>query len=149
MKSLFVLPVSVLLAVSMLVCPMAMSAPPSMPDDVQLVQPDPTLPKELAAFWGQWESSFSDSDKFKEIQMTVVVEKVTEEKAILRSWRAEYGWSPKREAIVTKENGKYKLWFEATGSNYGKIEITLEGELLLWNIPARDFSTKLKRVAEK
>ena len=149
MKSFVVLSVSVLLAVSMLFCPMAMSAPPSMPGDVQLVQPDLTLPKELAAFWGQWEGSFSDSDKFKEIQMTVVVEKVTKEKVILRSWRSEYAWGPKREANVTKENGQFKLWFESTGSNYGKIEMTLEGESLLWNIPARDFLTKLKKVAEK
>jgi hypothetical protein len=26
-----------------------------MPDDLQIVQPEPLLPKELAAFWGKWD----------------------------------------------------------------------------------------------
>jgi len=57
MKTLFVLIVSGVLA-SILPCPVAMAFPP-MPDDVQIVQPDPLLPKELLAFFGKWEGSSS------------------------------------------------------------------------------------------
>ena len=53
MKTFVVLAVSIVL-VSILFCPMAMAAPP-MPNDVQMVEPDPSLPKELAAFCGKWE----------------------------------------------------------------------------------------------
>ena len=146
MKSLVVLTVSILSAVSILFCPIVLAAPPSMPDDLQLVQPDPTLPKELTAFWGQWEGSFSDTWKLGQlVQMWIVVEKITEGKVILRQWRTDHGWAPRREATVTKENGKYKLWFS---SSYGKIEMTLKDELLVWNLPDLKFSINFKRVAE-
>jgi hypothetical protein len=53
MKTFVISAVSVVL-VSILFCPTAMSAP-SMPADLQIVQPDPSLPKELSAFFGKWE----------------------------------------------------------------------------------------------
>jgi len=53
MKTFIVSPVSIVL-MSVLLCPMAMAVP-SMPDDVQMVQPDPSLPKELSAFFGKWQ----------------------------------------------------------------------------------------------
>ncbi len=55
MKTFVVLVGSIVMA-SILFCPMVMAAPP-MPDDVQIVQPDPSLPKELSAFFGKWEGS--------------------------------------------------------------------------------------------
>jgi hypothetical protein len=75
MKTFVVLAVSVVL-VSILFCPMVMTAP-SMPDDVQIVQPDPSLPKELSAFAGKWEGSTMGTDLF------LIVEKIDEEKASL------------------------------------------------------------------
>ena len=80
MKTLVALAVSVVL-VSILLCPMVMAADP-MPDDVQIAQPDPSLPKELSAFLGKWEGyeSGTTTDYF------LIVEKIDEEKASLYVW---------------------------------------------------------------
>ena len=80
MKTFVVLAVSVVL-VSILFCPMVMSAP-SMPDDVQNVQPDPSLPKELSAFLGKWEGSSSGTN----VNYFLIVEKIDEGKASLYMW---------------------------------------------------------------
>ena len=55
MKTFVVLAVSIVL-LSILFCPIVMAAP-SIPNDVQIVQPDPSLPKELSAFFGKWEGT--------------------------------------------------------------------------------------------
>ncbi len=39
-------------------------AAPSMPADLQIVQPDPSLPKELSAFWGKREGGAMGIDYF-------------------------------------------------------------------------------------
>jgi hypothetical protein len=80
MKTFVALAVSVVL-VSILFCPIAMAAP-SMPDDVQIVQPEPSLPKELSAFWGKWEGSNSSTG----VNYYLIVEKIDEEKATLYLW---------------------------------------------------------------
>ena len=67
--------------VSILFCPMVMTAP-SMPDDVQIVQPDPSMPKELSAFLGKWEGSNSMTS----VNYFLIVEKIDEEKASLYIW---------------------------------------------------------------
>ena len=74
MKTFVVLAVSIVL-VSILFCPMVMAAP-SMPADLQMVQPDPSLPKELSAFLGKWEGT-------GRMQYFLIVEKIDEEKASL------------------------------------------------------------------
>ena len=124
MKTIVVLAVSIVL-VSILFCPMVMSAP-SMPNDVQMVQPDPSLPKELAAFWGKWDGLPGVDQYF------LIVEKIDEQKASLYVWRsgpAGTGWEG-YEAKVIKDRGKYKLWFQ---SRYSSIELTLKGEYLDWS----------------
>ena len=121
MKTFVVLAASIVL-VSILFCPMVMAAP-SMPDGLQIVQPDPSLPKELSAFFGKWQSIARPEDFF------VIVEKIDEEKASLYVWyapvdRSGVSWA-RREAQVMKERGKYKLWYSARGGNN---EYTLKGE---------------------
>ena len=125
MRTFVVLAVSIVL-VSILFCPMAMSAP-SMPDDLQIVQPDPSLPKELSAFFGKWESIAYPMVLF------VIVEKIDEEKASLCIWRDGFyppevtlGWA-RYEAKVIKEYGKYKLWFIGPRGN---VILTLKGNYL-------------------
>jgi hypothetical protein len=54
-------------------------AAPSVPADVQIVQPDPSLPKELSAFWGKWEGTYSSTGT----GFLLIVEKIDEEKASL------------------------------------------------------------------
>ena len=121
-KTSAVLVASIVLA-SILFCPMAMAAPP-MPDDLQMVEPDPSLPKELAGFWGKWEGSDARMNFF------LIVEKIDEEKASLYIWRSGYGpvafgWE-RIEAKVSKEYGKYKLWFFKGGIR----EYALRGKYL-------------------
>ena len=140
MKTFVVLAVSVVL-VSILFCPVMMAAPPSMPTDLQIVQPDPSLPKELSAFFGKWESTSAQSQQF------VIVEKIDEEKASVCIWRGGLwpegtptGWE-RVEAKVINERGKYKLWFQA---RWGKIEYALKGEYLVSSSPIG--SSNLRRV---
>jgi len=125
MKTLVVSAVSIVL-VNILFCPMVMAAP-SMPADLQIVQPDPSLPKELSAFFGKWEGR-------GKINYFLIVEKIDEEKASLYIWELapESGapiWS-RYEAQVIKERGQYKLWY--TG-RFGKPTLTLKGEVLNWS----------------
>jgi len=124
MKRFVLLAVSIAL-VGILFCPMVMAAP-SMPDDLQMVQPDPSLPKELSAFFGKWEGATGMR------QLFLIVEKIDEEKASLYHWasggprRGSPGWR-RVKAKVIKDGGKYKLQFVGIE---GTTELTLRGEHL-------------------
>jgi hypothetical protein len=139
---ILVLLASIVVLGSILFCPMVIAAPP-VPNEVQIVQPDPSLPKGLAAFWGKWEGSGFDSGQGRQIQFFLIIEKITEEKATLYIWHSIHGWSARREANVTKEGDKYKLWY--TGP-YGRNEITLKGEELVYDAQPSWFTLTLKRV---
>ena len=141
-KGCFIAAAIALLAVFVAAPAAAEAAPPSMPNDVQMVQPDPSLPKELSVFWGKWEGSGHDSGVQKQIQYFLIVEKITEEKASLYTWHSVHGWF-RREATVTKESGKYKLWYMG---NFGKNEITLRGEELVFDAQPGWFTINLRRV---
>jgi len=137
MKTIVLSVVSIIL-VSIFFCPMILAAP-SMPTDLQIVQPDPSLPKELSAFFGKWEGTLTGIEYF------VIIEKIEEEKASLYIWRSGdtgggVGWV-RREAQVIKERGKYTLWFSGI---YGITKYTLKGEFLDQAISDR--STRLRRV---
>ena len=138
MKTIVVLAVSIVL-VSILFCPMVMAAP-SMPADLQIAQPDTSLPKELSAFFGKWEGSGTPP-------YFLIVEKIDEEKANLYIWAivstesiAAQTWM-RYEAHVMKERGKYKVWYSGP---FGNVELTLKGESL--NYDSRTLSRRLKRV---
>ncbi len=141
MKTFVVLAVSVVL-VGILFCPMVMSAPPAMPADLQIVQPDPSLPKELSAFFGKLEGLDPT------FQWFLIVEKIDEEKASLYWWGSGFagdrgnvqGWT-RREGNVIKERGKYKIWYVST---FGKTELTLKGEYLQTSTPRS--TLRLRRV---
>jgi hypothetical protein len=143
MKTSIVLPVGIVL-VSILFFPMAMAAPPSMPGiGAQMVQPDPSLPKELAAFWGKWEGSGYDSGVGGQIQFFLIVEKIAEEKASVIPWHSAAGWGPRFEANVIKEHGEYKLWYIG---RFGRNEITSIGEELVFDAQPSFFTINLRRV---
>ena len=127
MKTIVVLAVSIVL-VSILFCPMAIAVP-TMPADLQMVQPDSSLPKELSAFFGKWESIPYPMAFF------VIVEKIDKEKASLYVWRSGgpawpegtlAGWE-RIEAKVFKDRGKYKVWYQ---SRIASSQYTLKGEYL-------------------
>jgi hypothetical protein len=126
MKTFVVLAVSIAL-VSIFFCHMVMAAP-TMPANLQIVQPDPSLPKELSAFFGKWEWISNPAEFF------IIVEKVDEEKASLYVWRSgswpqgtPMGWE-RIEAKVIKDRGKYKLWLHG---RYNNTEYVLMGEYLI------------------
>jgi hypothetical protein len=125
MKTFVVLAVSIVL-VGILFCPMVLVAFP-MPDDVQIVQPDPSLPKELSAFFGKWGGT-------GQLQYFLIVEKIDPEKASIYHWQSGSYYQPpgwtRYEAKVIKERGKYTLWFK---DRYGNVELTLKGEDLDWS----------------
>jgi len=139
MKTFLVLIASIVL-VSILFCPMVMAAPP-MPDDLQMVQPNPSLPKELSGFFGKWQGISGNQEFF------LIVEKIGREWARLYSWRTggprrgSPGWH-RIKAEVIKDRGKYKLRFVGTE---GTNELTLRGEYLDWAAP-RALSIVLTRV---
>ena len=136
MKTLVVLAVSIVL-VSILFCSMVMAAP-TMPADLQMVQPDPSLPKELSAFWGKWEGPN---------EFFYVVEKIDNEKASLYFYRsiptegAGSGWF-RFEGIVVKEGKKYKVVYRGW---VGAVELTLKGENLL-SVSGPMYNLRYKRV---
>jgi hypothetical protein len=126
MKTSVVLAVSIVL-VSIFFCHMVMAAP-TLPADLQIVQPDPSLPKELSAFFGKWEWISNPAEFF------IIVEKIEKEKANLYVWRSgswsqgtPMGWE-RIEAKVIKDREKYKLSYLAP---YGHAEYTLMGEDLI------------------
>ncbi len=138
MKTCAALVVRVVL-VSIFLCPLAMSVP-SVPDDLQIVQPDPSLPKELRAFWGKWEGMPGM------IQYFLIVEKIDEEKASLCVWRCGHADSAgsweRSEANVVKDRGKYKLRRHGL---YGSVEYVLKGQHLIMSSPLG--SSQLRWVA--
>jgi hypothetical protein len=108
MKTFVVFAVSIVL-VSIVFCPMV-TAFPTLPADLQMVQPDPSLPKELLAFFGKWEA-----DKF-----FVIVEKIDEEKASVYMWQSifshpgMYNEASQWHRFVAKpvsSSGSYSLTF--------------------------------------
>ncbi len=139
MKVFIVLAVSTVL-VGILFCTVVIAAP-SLPDDVRMVQPNPSLPKELSAFWGNWQGVKSNREFF------VIVERIGEKKATLYLWdsgsqrRGSPNWRRVKPDVI-QESGKYKLRF--VGSQ-GTVEFTLIGEQLEWYVPP-SFSVGLTRV---
>ncbi len=131
MKTFVAVAVRILLA-GILFCPLAMAAPP-IPSDVQMVKPDPSLPKEIADFWGKWEGSDSMMKLF------LIVEKIDQEKANLYLWRSgnkQFGVPERWERIETKlsnESGKYKLL--TPNRQGGNNSYFLEGEYLIGTTP--------------
>ena len=131
MKIFAVLPVSIVL-VGILFCPMVRAAPP-IPDFVQIVAPDPSLPKELSAFFGKYEG-FNNPFRY-----FVIVAQIDKEKAVLHIWRdcansqspmARFnGWET-IDAQVFKERGEYQLWYRSRYAGEGNSEASLDGKYL-------------------
>ncbi len=131
MKTFAVLAVSIVL-MSGLFCPMVMAFP-ALPADLQMVQPDPSLPKEISAFWGKYEWIDATWGEW-----CIIVERIDEEKASLYIWQSGLafrlmevfeGWE-RVEAKVIKEYGEYKLWYYF---KHGRVMLNLKGEhLILW-----------------
>ena len=102
---------------SFLFFPLIAVAFPPLPDDLNIVQPDLALPKELADFSGKWEGKSGAREFY------LIVEKIDREKATLRLSNA-YGWET-MPANIVKEYGKWKIWFSG---RYGQNELSLRSK---------------------
>jgi len=124
----------VILVFSFFLAATTMAFPP-LPEDLNIVQPDPSLPKELAAFSGKWEGKAGLREFF------LIVEKIDQEKATLRL-PSGYGWET-MPAHVVKEYGKWKIWFIG---RRGVNELSLRGKGKYLDVHVPNATATLTRV---
>ena len=72
-------------------------AVPPMPNDVNMIEPDPALSPELKAFWGKWQGSASVMGGI--VDFFCIVEKIDEKEATLYLCPVfpSYGWRELRQ----------------------------------------------------
>jgi len=144
---IFVLSAISIVLVNILFCPMVMAAPP-IPEEFQIVAPDPSLPKEISAFFGKYEGYNWPYKYF------VIVAQIDKENAILYMHRdgsgtgthfgkIRTGWET-INAQVFKERGKYQLWYSSSHWMEGNSEATLDGKYL--KLTSHNGIIKLTRV---
>lgn len=101
---------------------------PSLPDDLNIVDPDPSLPKELAAFSGKWAGTIFFAGRA--INLFCIMEKINATEAQLYLYGSLYGDLDQWEKVtgeVAKEYGKYKIYFKKRG---GYNQFSLRGKYL-------------------
>jgi hypothetical protein len=91
---------------------------PPLPADLKMVEPDPALPKELAAFFGKWEGVGGS--------FYCAIGKIDKEEGILYTWSKQYNWESQKVKVENKK-GKYQLWFRG---RRGVNELELRGDYL-------------------
>lgn len=134
MKKMAVL-LTMMAVFSFLFCNIVVAFPP-LPDDLNIVQPDPSLPKELAAFSGKWQGHWYNPRYSGGFDAILIVEKIEPEKAIViycwgdsAEWRIRKGHTGRLNATLSKVNGKYVLSWDCPqiGTKY---EFSLRGKKL-------------------
>ena len=111
---------------------MAVAVPP-IPSDVQMVAPDPSLPKELADFWGKWQGRTVWGNRG--FDFFIIVEKIGEKNANLYFWSTGTGKWERIEADVIKDGSEYKIRFRVLISSVEKVrELSLrkDGKMELY-----------------
>ena len=96
---------------------------PSLPDDLNIVQPDLALPKELADFSGKWMGSMFVG---RTIDLFLIIEKIDKKEAQLYLYGTSGQWE-RATGEVVKEYGKYKIYFKG---NRGYNQLSLRGKYL-------------------
>ena len=147
MKVKILLTIGVIIC-STLFCSTAMAAP-SVPSDVQMIEPDSSLPKELADFWGKWKGgTFLGNER---LDFLVIVEKIGEKNVNLYFWSSRIGKWEKKDAEVVKDGSEYKIRFGVLVSSIERVnELSLKKdgkmELFLTGTGAGYNTIMLKRV---
>ena len=113
----------VMFLIFMLLTPSVLLALPPIPRDARITEPDPSLPKELTTFLGKWEATGRRAGS-----MAIIVEKLNEEKANLYIYENSR-WN-RREANVSKEREKYKIWFQGK-MGINEMSLKEDGSLTL------------------
>ena len=88
---------------------------PPLPDDLNIVQPNPSLPKELVAFSGKWAGTMFVFGRT--IKLFLIVERIEETEARLYLYGTSEQWE-RTTGEVVKERGKYRIYFQGSkGTN--------------------------------
>jgi hypothetical protein len=137
---------------TLLISGVVLAAPP-MPNDLQMVEPDPALPKELRDFWGKWQGgTFLGRFPANRLDFFVIVEKIGEKNANLYFWSSRTDkWERILDAEVVKDGSEYKIRFRVLVSSIERVnELSLKKdgkmELYLTDIMAGYNTVMLKRV---
>jgi len=131
-------------------------AVPALPNDVQIVEPDFSLPKELTDFWGKWSGMkiiggrgpgppFGGSFKY---ELFIIVEKVDIWGAVLYFWSNQTPKWTRINADVLEDGNKYIIKFIGIGGIENIISLREDGTMECFNSGQRPgFRTViLKRV---
>lgn len=142
MKVKMLLTIGVIIC-STLFCNTAMTVSP-IPSDVQMVAPDPSLPKELKDFWGKWKGGAFMDVGYDEV--FIIVEKIDEKKASLYFWSTKTKKWERKDADAIKDGSEYKLEFLG-GSSGTRKELSLrKGKMILFSLASGVPTATLKRV---
>jgi hypothetical protein len=112
----------------------ALLAAPPMPTDLQMVEPDPSLPKELRGFVGKWKGAeiAQTSGGILQIEFFIIIEKIDEKNANLYFWRTDMNDWKKDIAEVIKDENKLQFMGksginELTLDKFGKMVLHVPG----------------------
>jgi len=109
-------------------------AMPSLPSDVNITPPDASLPKELAAFYGQtgkWYATVNVGNKSEEL--CIIIERIDEKEVTLYFYNpVVFGWIRPANPKLVKEYGKWKIWFQGRS---GINELYMKGDKLILTFP--------------
>ncbi len=100
---------------------------PSLPNDLNIVQPDPSLPLELSAFLGKWSGRATIISK----NFFLIIENIDDKEAFLRISEDGGVWETIK-GEVSKFGKKYTISFR--GKSGYPCEIVLQGKRLNWKI---------------
>ena len=128
---------------------MTASGVPALPNDVQMVEPDSSLPKELTNFWGKWTGgAFALARVTERLDFFVIVEKIDREKAVLYIWSSRVGKWVRTNAEVVEDGGKYRIRYVPFPGRVNELSLRKDGsmELSFSGVTAGGSTVTLKRV---
>jgi len=101
-------------------------AMPTLPNDLNIIPPDPSLPKELAAFSGKWHGVINWGNRSREI--AIIFEKISEKEASIYYYDSELGGWNRNTWTVVNERGTWKIW--TRGRTYINTLYMKDGKLV-------------------
>jgi hypothetical protein len=105
-KKALLLAMVIMFVLFTLVFPSVVVAPPAMPIDLKMVEPDPSLPKELRDFWGKWQGMGYDQYR-KRYEVFIIIERIDVESVDM--WGNPRGEWKKWNRKVVKIGDEYRI----------------------------------------
>jgi len=88
-------------------------AAPTLPNDVQMIEPDSSLPKELRNFWGKWTGMQIVQALY---EVFIIVEKIDKDRASLYFWSTDTPKWTRINANVMQDGNQYSIQFISGGT---------------------------------